>query len=128
MLITLEEVRELGVMCKCVGKHVPLPMAYHKHHIIPKYLGGTDSKENLLVLCPTTHYNVHALLQHYGRYKGTPPGSVRKHYSDYVQGLAKRAWEGRRSLFSATDTPGDYPIIDPWWEEQGHSHEDSSSG
>lgn len=116
MLISLERVRELGIMCPCVSKHVPLPTQFHKHHVVPKYLGGTDDKSNLFVLCPTTHYNVHKLLQYYGKHKGEPPGSIRKHYSDFVQGMARKAWEGRRTLLGSS--LGGTPIVDPWWQEQ----------
>jgi hypothetical protein len=31
----------------------------HKHHIIPKYLGGTDDPENLIELSPSHHLLVH---------------------------------------------------------------------
>ena len=123
MLITLEEIRELGVSCPCVSKHVPLPTQFHKHHVIPKYLGGTDTAENLLILCPTTHYNIHSLLQKYARYKGTPPGSVRKHYSDFVQRLAKQAWDGRATRRGTSE--GTDNIVDPWWEEQVNGHDSS---
>lgn len=126
MLISLEEVRELGVMCPCVGKHVPLPTQFHKHHIVPLYLGGSNDKSNLFVLCPTTHYNIHALLQKYGRNGGTPPGSVRKHYSDFVQRLAKQAWDGRNTPATASMAGESMQfVVDPWWEQQ--AHEDSGS-
>ncbi len=103
-------------LCKCVGKHVPLPTVLHSHHIVPVYLGGGDESSNRVYLCPTTHDNVHSLLRQYAKYKGRPPGSVRKHYSEYVEHLAERAWAGATSraaihevistiLQSALDTP-----------------------
>jgi hypothetical protein len=33
-----------------------------KHHIIPKCLGGTDDKENLVLLTPEEHFLAHQLL------------------------------------------------------------------
>ncbi len=33
-----------------------------KHHIIPKSIGGTDSKDNLIVLTPREHFIAHRLL------------------------------------------------------------------
>jgi NUMOD3 motif len=33
-----------------------------KHHIIPRCLGGTDSKENIVNLYPEEHYLAHLLL------------------------------------------------------------------
>ena len=34
----------------------------HRHHILPKSLGGTDSKDNLIVLTHREHYFAHKLL------------------------------------------------------------------
>lgn len=52
----------------------------HKHHIIPKHMGGTDDKSNLVELSVEDHANAHRVLfERYG------------HWQDYVawQGLAK---------------------------------------
>ena len=35
---------------------------YEKHHIIPRCLGGSDEKENLIKLTPEEHYVAHQLL------------------------------------------------------------------
>lgn len=35
---------------------------YEEHHITPRSLGGTDDKENLVLLTPEEHYLVHQLL------------------------------------------------------------------
>lgn len=48
--------------CACVQRHSPQPRELNRHHILPKYLGGTDQPENLVWLCPTTHVNTHELL------------------------------------------------------------------
>ena len=32
---------------------------YHWHHIVPKYLGGTDDKSNLILLSPYEHAMAH---------------------------------------------------------------------
>lgn len=84
--------------CRCVGKHVPLPTLLHSHHIVPKYLGGSNDGFNLVWLCPTTHTNVHALIREYANHGGTPPGKIRKHYSEYVQQLAAQAWAGKKVM------------------------------
>jgi hypothetical protein len=34
----------------------------HKHHIIPKHMGGTDDKENIILLSIEDHYIAHILL------------------------------------------------------------------
>src|ERR1035437_5439631 len=35
---------------------------FEKHHIIPKCLGGSDKKENLILLTPREHFMAHLLL------------------------------------------------------------------
>lgn len=35
---------------------------FEKHHIVPKCLGGTDDKENIIWLTPQEHYTAHMLL------------------------------------------------------------------
>lgn len=65
--------------CECCGKHVPLPVIYFQ-------------LENGLVLCPTTYTNLKELLHEFSKYDTIPPGSIRKHYSKYVQGLAADIW------------------------------------
>ena len=36
----------------------------HKHHIIPKYMGGSDDPSNLVELTPQEHADAHNLLYH----------------------------------------------------------------
>ena len=46
--------------CKSDGNY------YERHHIIPKWLGGNDSKDNLVLLTAKEHYIAHYLLfMHY---------------------------------------------------------------
>lgn len=44
------------------GKNRILEGYYERHHIIPKCMGGDDSKENLVNLTPEEHYLAHQLL------------------------------------------------------------------
>lgn len=67
------------IQCKCVTKHVPLPLRFE--------IVVVDGKE--IELCPTAHQNLLSLLDDYETYGHEPPGPVRKHYSDYIQELAK---------------------------------------
>lgn len=83
------------VTCPCVSRHVPRPVVLHNHHIIPLSYGGPNTAENKILICPTAHYNIHKLLWHYNKNDGLPPGSVRKHFSDFVQEYAARGWAGR---------------------------------
>lgn len=43
----------------CKEKH---PEKYHKHHIIPKYMGGSNEEDNLINLSYEDHYNAHIIL------------------------------------------------------------------
>ena len=38
------------------------PFKYEEHHILPRCLGGTDSKENLVLLTIREHFKAHVLL------------------------------------------------------------------
>lgn len=37
-------------------------LIYEKHHIIPKSLGGSNKRENLILLTPREHFIAHWLL------------------------------------------------------------------
>lgn len=65
--------------CNCSNKHVPKP-----HKLIKVEIGEVE-----YYLCPTSYYNLTTLLDLWKSCNGEPPGSVRKHFSDYVQRLAK---------------------------------------
>ena len=43
----------------------------HKHHIIPKHMGGNNSNDNLIELSLDDHYTAHILLSecYGGKYK-----------------------------------------------------------
>lgn len=45
----------------------PKKKGYHRHHIIPKYMGGDDSDENLVYLTPKEHALAH--LELYEKYQ-----------------------------------------------------------
>ncbi|MFZ9740631.1 MAG: hypothetical protein ACO3DP_01425 [Candidatus Nanopelagicaceae bacterium] len=62
--------------CKCCGKHVPLPTT------LKEYEG--------IVLCPTTFSNVLEYKRIWKAAGKRPAGSVRKHFSDYVQQIVEK--------------------------------------
>lgn len=74
MKITLVNTNE---ECKCVGKHIPKP---HK-------LYRVDYSDGTVYVCPTAYSNLVALEEEYAKYGGLPPGSVRKHYSEFTHNL-----------------------------------------
>lgn len=52
-----------GAVCLCVADHRPPILEYHRHHVRPAALGGSDDPSNLVFLCPSQHTNVHELLR-----------------------------------------------------------------
>ena len=67
--------------CNCSNKHVPKP-----HKLIKVEIGEGQAVH---YLCPTTYYNLLHFLDLWRTGNGEPPGSVRKHFSEFVQKLAK---------------------------------------
>lgn len=65
--------------CICCSKHVPLPQSFL----------SIEVKGTKVWLCPTSYFNLKRFLVEWKEHGGLPPGSIRKHYSDYVLGLAK---------------------------------------
>ncbi len=61
--------------CHCVTVHRPVPLELANHRILPGEYGGTYVPENVAVLCPTTHANVHELLRAIVRAGGWLPWS-----------------------------------------------------
>lgn len=76
MKITLVDCNEV---CECVGKHIPKPNKLYRID----YSGG------YVFVCPTAYGNLIALEEEYLKYDGLPPGSVRKHYSEFTHALYK---------------------------------------
>jgi hypothetical protein len=71
----MSEYQEKAKECKCCTKHVPLP---------------TKMKEyNNIIMCPTTYYNVIEYKRIWDSYGSRPAGSVRKHFSEYVQSIVE---------------------------------------
>lgn len=81
-LEALEEARE-EVECFCCSKHVPLPLVHYKIVV----------NNSIVYLCPTSYYNMNKLLTAYRAWDKIPPGSVRKHYSKYIQDLVLELWK-----------------------------------
>lgn len=85
-LVRLEKRKEINVkdmkitlidnneVCECVGKHIPKPNKLYR----VDYSGG------FIFVCPTALANLQSLEEEYLKYDGLPPGSVRKHYSEFT--------------------------------------------
>ena len=71
----MSEYQEKAKECKCCSKHVPLPT------VMKEYDG--------LVVCPTTLSNIIEYKRIWDSYGSRPMGSIRKHFSEYVQQIVE---------------------------------------
>jgi hypothetical protein len=71
----MSEYQEKAKECKCCGKHVPLPTVLKEHEGV--------------MLCPTTFSNVMEYKRIWSTVGSRPPGSIRKHFSEYVQQIVE---------------------------------------
>lgn len=67
--------QEQAKQCKCCGKHVPLPTVMREF--------------NGMVVCPTTFANIMEYQRLWNILGSRPAGSIRKHFSEYVQQLVE---------------------------------------
>jgi hypothetical protein len=73
----MSEYQEMAKECKCCGKHVPLPTVMKEY--------------NNIIMCPTTFYNVVEYKRIWESYGSRPMGSIRKHFSEYVQQIVEQS-------------------------------------
>jgi hypothetical protein len=71
----MSEYQELAKQCKCCTKHVPLPT------VIKTYNG--------FMVCPTTLQNIVEYKRLWDSFGSRPMGSIRKHFSEYVQQIVE---------------------------------------
>lgn len=71
----MSEYQEKAKECKCCSKHVPLPTILREYN-------GT-------IVCPTTFSNIMEYKRLWESYGSRPMGSIRKHFSEYVQQLVE---------------------------------------
>jgi hypothetical protein len=76
----MSDYQEKAKECKCCGKHVPLPT------VLKEYEG--------IIVCPTTFANVAEYKRLWLSYGSRPSGSVRKHFSDFVQQIVEESMNG----------------------------------
>ena len=51
-----------GNHCTVHRSHRPVPVRTVKHHIMPQEFGGLTEPDNLVWVCDTGHYSIHAAL------------------------------------------------------------------
>jgi len=73
----MSEYQDRAKECKCCTKHVPLPTVLREH--------------NGIVICPTTFANVVEYKRIWESFGSRPMGSIRKHFSEYVQQLVEES-------------------------------------
>jgi hypothetical protein len=71
----MSEYQEMAKSCKCCTKHVPLPT------VLREWNGNT--------VCPTTFANIIEYKRLWDSFGSRPMGSIRKHFSEYVQQLVE---------------------------------------
>ena len=71
----MSEYQEKAKECKCCTKHVPLPTTLKVYDNI--------------IMCPTTYYNVIEYKRIWESFGSRPAGSIRKHFSEYVQQIVE---------------------------------------
>lgn len=86
------------------GKNLPIELAMailHVHHLVPVYLGGTDTIENLITVDLTVHTLIHIIERNDGRigmskeeFDKLDPG--RQEYMKKIMRIARYAVEARR--------------------------------
>ena len=78
--------------CPCVTNHVPSVITLNKHHVWPLGMGGPDTPDNLVVVCPTVHYSIHHLLREWVKLDGEPPWELRRRFGPYPRSIAERGY------------------------------------
>ena len=71
----MSEYQEKAKECKCCSKHVPLPIVMREY--------------NGITVCPTTFSNIIEYKKIWNSYGSRPMGSIRKHFSEYVQQIVE---------------------------------------
>lgn len=73
----MSEYQDKAKECKCCNKHVPLPT------VLREYNGS--------VVCPTSFANILEYTRIWNVIGSRPPGSVRKHFSEFVQQIVEES-------------------------------------
>ncbi len=83
--------------CEVHTSHAPTPRVNHKHHVWPLGKGGPDIPENIIVVCPTGHANIHDLLREYEVNLGRVTYTTSRRYARGEARIAKLGWDRIRT-------------------------------
>jgi hypothetical protein len=67
--------------CEVHSGHAPHSHINDRHHVWPLGAGGPDIPENIVVVCPTGHRNIHSLLEQYQAHRGEVPFAISRRYA-----------------------------------------------
>lgn len=87
------QIRATTQPCLVHKIHKPESHLNHQHHVWALGDGGPDIPDNLVVICPTGHANVHDLLKHFKIFMGKVPYDVYKRYTHEERRLAKLGYD-----------------------------------
>ncbi len=79
--------------CTIHAFHRPTPVVCHRHHVWPLGMGGPDILDNIVVICPTGHANVHVLLDDMKRNGGQTAYAFRRKFAATEVRLAELGWQ-----------------------------------
>ena len=79
--------------CLVHTKHTPASHLNERHHVWPLGDGGPRSGDNLVVICPTGHSNVHSLLRLYRVHRGQPPYSELRTFAFGEREITRLGWD-----------------------------------
>ncbi len=79
--------------CLVHSKHIPESHVNHRHHVWPLADGGPSTNDNTVVVCPTGHGNIHALLKELLMHDGVLPYSRLRQFARQERAIAMLGWE-----------------------------------
>ena len=79
--------------CQVHNEHKPFPHVNHRHHVWPLGMGGPDDEDNIVVVCPTGHMNIHHLIDEYRRRGKDLPYTITRRFSREERRLAKLGFD-----------------------------------
>lgn len=74
--------------CMVHKRHSPETHINHRHHVWPLGEGGPNIEDNIIVVCPTGHVNIHDLLQEHKLHMGKTPYSIVRQYTHLERAYA----------------------------------------
>lgn len=87
------QIRATTEPCRLHQRHMPNTHVNHRHHVWPLGDGGPDVPDNIIIVCPTGHYSIHDLLNHYKMLMGNVPFDIVKRYSHEERKYAKLGYD-----------------------------------